>query len=91
MAPELGSKCIAERRGPASRRRGATKNRPRGPKSSVRQAGSSTVSRRSLIGLSWSYGLATRAAHEGSGQRDGQLPSDCRDLVGSVIDFDGGL
>src|SRR5271165_5251959 len=53
----------------------------------VRQAASSTVSRRSSVGWSlwhrWSSweGLATRAAQEGSSQRDRELSSDCRDRV----------
>src|SRR5271157_5893624 len=52
-----------------------------------RQTLSSTVSRRSSVGWSlwhrWSSweGLATRAAQEGSSQRDRELSSDCRDRV----------
>src|SRR5271157_2260592 len=47
----------------------------------------STVSRRSSVGWSvwhrWSSweGLATRAAQQGSSQRDRELSSDCRDRV----------
>src|SRR5271165_3089331 len=51
------------------------------------QPTNSTVSRRSSVGWSlwhrWSSweGLATRAAQEGSSQRDRELSSDCRDRV----------
>jgi hypothetical protein len=47
-------------------------------------ASNSTVSRRSTIRRFWSDGLATRTAHEGSGQCDRELSSDCRDRAFDV-------
>ena len=44
----------------------------------------STASRRSAIRQFWWNGLATRAAHEGSSQRDRELSSDCCDRVFDV-------
>ena len=49
-----------------------------------RQSASSTASRRTAIRRFWWKDLATRAAHEGSGQRDREVSSDRCDRVFDV-------